>query len=290
MKKRLVLLYIILCTIIILPKPTYADMFSKPTATIEIKGVQKPYDFELLIPYNSKAEVLELEDYEYRLDYYYKSTYPVDVFNGYQDADGFVARTIYSAGAPTHLSLVKAEIYHVGYYSAPRIFKIAIVIDEDIVISSPIIHRRMFTSEIVFNLNNVDLSVSTLNAGVVTEVIPMDHFFSQYALRVILTIVLELIILFVFTYRMQKSFLIVGLTNFITQSILTIIMIVGFYFWAAEVGLVVTLVLGEIFVFVVEGITYVFLLKENSKKRALLYALIANLVTLLFTIFTLSYF
>ena len=63
----------------------------------------------------------------------------------------------------------------------------------------------------------------------------------------------------------------------------------GYYFWAAEVGLFITLVLGEIAVFTIEMLLYGFKLKEQSRKKAYLYGFIANLITLMIAIFTLGY-
>ena len=62
MRKIYILLLLILVAMIIVPKPAYADMFSKPTATILIKGVDKPYDFELLIPYKGNVPILYEEE------------------------------------------------------------------------------------------------------------------------------------------------------------------------------------------------------------------------------------
>lgn len=99
MRKISIVLLLMIVAIILAPKPTYADMFSKPTATIHIKGVDVPYDFELLISYDGDVPILD-DEAMYKLEAYYKAYYPIDVLNGYQDQDGYAARTLYSGGAP----------------------------------------------------------------------------------------------------------------------------------------------------------------------------------------------
>ena len=65
-------------------------------------------------------------------------------------------------------------------------------------------------------------------------------------------------------------------------------MVVGYYFWAAEVGLIITLVLGEITVFTIEMVVYGYKLDKQSRSKAYLYGFTANVITLMLTIFTLG--
>lgn len=289
MRKLFIFIMMVILTVLIVPKATYADMFAKPTAVIEVKGIDQPYRFELLIPYGGTAQTLQFDEYAYRLEQYYNDDYPIDILNGYQDSDGFAARTLYGGGAPTHLSLEGANIFKVGYYSAPRTFKILIILDDQTMISSKVIERKMFTSEMIYDLTGVNLGITQTNVGDVIEQIPVVDFTWKYVVRVITTIIVELLVLFAFMYTSKKSFILVGLVNFFTQSALTAAMVVAYYFWAAEIGLIVTLVLGEIIVFSIEMVIYAIKLDEKTRKRAILYGFIANLATLLLAIFTLGF-
>lgn len=288
MRKISIVLLLMIVAIILAPKPTYADMFSKPTATIHIKGVDVPYDFELLISYDGDVPILD-DEAMYKLEAYYKAYYPIDVLNGYQDQDGYAARTLYSGGAPASLQLIDSNTIHVGYFSAPRTFKILLILEDDVFIVSKVIHRKMFTSKMTFDLTGVDLSTSKSNVGTLTEEIPLLEFSGKYILRILLTIGVELLVLLAFMYTSKKSFILVGLVNFFTQSALTAAMVVAYYFWAAEIGLIVTLVLGEIIVFSIEMVIYAIKLDEKTRKHAILYGFIANLATLLLAIFTLGF-
>lgn len=287
MRKISIVLLLMIVAIILAPKPTYADMFSKPTATIHIKGIDVPYDFELLIFYDGDVPILD-DEAMYKLEAYYKADYPIDVLNGYQDQDGYAARTLYSGGAPASLQLIDSNTIHVGYFSAPRTFKILLILEDDVFIVSKVIHRKMFTSKMTFDLTGVDLSTSKSNVGTLTEEIPLLEFSGKYILRILLTIGVELLVLLAFMYRDKKDFIFVGIVNFVTQSALTIAMVVGYYFWAAEVGLIITLVLGEITVFTIEMVVYGYKLDKQSRSKAYLYGFTANAITLMLTIFTLG--
>ncbi len=289
MRKTSILLFLLIIILILTPKPTYADMFSKPTAEIHVIGVDQPYQLEILVFYDGFAEILELDQFEYRLEGHYASNYPIDLLNGYQDSDGFVARTIYNRGAPDNLFQISAHVYKVGYYSAPRVFKVLLILEGDVMISSPVIHRNLFHSEIVYDLSDAELNSSSINIGQIVEIIPYTDYGVKYLLRVFLTIVIELVVLLAFMYKQKRTFIIVGVANFVTQSILTIGLIIGFYFWAAEVGLVLTLLLGEFIVFTTEMFVYYKTLDEQSKKRALIYGFAANLVTFSISIYTLGF-
>ena len=168
MKKIYTLLLLFFLIFIIVPKNTYADMFAKPSAQIEVIGISHSYRFEILVHYDGIVQVLDEDAYQYRLEQYYNDDYPIDILNGYQDADGFAARTLYSGGAPTHLHLEDENVFNVGYYSAPRTFKILIILDDHTLISSKIIERRMFTSEMIYDLTSVNLSTSQTIVGEVT--------------------------------------------------------------------------------------------------------------------------
>lgn len=289
MRKKYIVLLLIVLFLVLSPKPTYADMFSKPTAEIHVIGIDQPYTLEILVFYDGVADLLELEEFEYRLEGHYATSYPIDLLNGYQDSDGYVARSIYSRGAPDSLSQISTHVFKVGYYSAPRVFKVLLILQGDVLISSPVIHRNLFHSEIVYDLSDVELNSSSMNIGHIEEIIPYTDYAGKYLLRVVLTIVIELVVLLAFMYKQKRTFIIVGITNFVTQSLLTIGMIIGFYFWAAEVGLVLTLVLGEFIVFTTEMFVYYKTLDEQSKKRALIYGFVANLVTFIVSIYTLGF-
>lgn len=268
-----------------------ADMGAKSTIDIEIIGVDQIYFFDVLIYKDNDIEILELVDLEDEIEHnYYQDDYPSDMLNGYQDEDGFVSRTLYSS-APASLSKPDdlKEIYHVGYFTAPKTFKIVIILEDDTMITSKIIDRKLFQSTMTYDLSHVDLTTSQQNVGVLTESIPYSYVSISLLVRVILTVGVELLILFAYNYRSKESYMIVGLTNLVTQTLLTIFMAIGFYAWGSFFGLIGVLILGEIIVFMTEIFFYRYILKEQSKSRAMGYAFIANFITLLLTFLTIGF-
>jgi hypothetical protein len=268
-----------------------ADMGPKSTIDIEIIGVDQPYYFDVLIYENREIEPLDLADLEEEIENnYYQDDYPSNILNGYQDEDGFVSRTLYN-GIPASLSKPDdtKEIYHVGYFSAPETFKIVIILEDDTMITSKIVDRKLFQSTMTYDLSDVDLSFNQHDVGVVVESIPYTYVSVSLLIRVIITVGVELLILFAYRYRSKESYLIVGLTNLVTQTLLTIFMAIGFYVWGAFFGLFGVLILGEILVFITEIIVYGFILKEHGRSKAMGYAFIANVITLILTFLTIGY-
>lgn len=289
MKKLRLLLFVLLSVFLTLvlvdSKKVKADMFPKATARIEIIGVDKPYKFEILV----KRGIIVDEYLESRVDNYYDDEFPFEFFKSYVDEDGYVSRTLYSGGAPATLRKEGEHRYLVGYYSAPDEFKIILLFEDDVVITSKVVKRRMFESKMTFDLTGVDLSSSKSGVGVVIEDIPYVPIISKFIIRVVLTILVELGILALFSYRSKRSFMLVGISNLVTQSLLTLFMFIAHYTWMSYFGALIILIIGEFFVFLAEMIFYGLKLKEHKKGRAVLYGFVANLATLLLSIFTIAF-
>lgn len=99
------------------------------------------------------------------------------------------------------------------------------------------------------------------------------------SIRLLLTLFIEGIIYWLFGFRQKSSWLIFLTINIVTQGALNI--------WlnseASQMPnyLILSLLLCEFYVFVVEMIAFPILVKEHSKKRSFFYAFIANLVSLI---------
>lgn len=285
LKKVGFLIIALMIAVFMIPKKVSADMFDKPTAEIEVIGINQPYRFEILIQesiYEFSEEQLEL----LMLDYY-DDNYPLEILKDYQDDDGFVARTLYSRSGPGSLKKVSDNVYKVGYRIAPETFKIMIILEDNTIITSKIINRKLFHSEMKFDLTGVSLDKTQHGVGKVNEIIPYGHMSWRFVVRVIFTILLELFVLFLFRYKLKSSYKIVGITNLVTQTLLTLFMFIGYYFWAAAIGLFIVLLLGEGFVFISEMVFYSRVLKEKNRVKAANYAIVANLVTFLVSFLTL---
>lgn len=264
-----------------------ADMGPKATADIEVVGVNQPFYFDILIYRDYDVERIDENELEYKLNNYYQEDYPLDLLNGYQDMDGYASRTLYS-GPPANIKKMDTNTFQLGYFNAPVTFKIIIILEDDTIIASKVIHRKLFNAKMTYDLSNVDLSQNQLNVGIVTEEVPYTYMGTSLVIRVIITIAIEVLILLWFGYRSAKSFKLVGFTNLATQTLLTAFMIFGFYVWGSFFGLIGALILGEIGVFAIEFIIYNLYLKEKSKTKAISYAFVANLATLILSVLTMG--
>jgi len=97
-------------------------------------------------------------------------------------------------------------------------------------------------------------------------------------IRLLLTLLIEGIIFWLFGFRQKRSWLIFLAINLVTQGVLNI--------WLNSDGslmpnyLILGLIFGEFFVFMVEMMAFPNFIREHKKVRILLYAFIANLISL----------
>ena len=99
------------------------------------------------------------------------------------------------------------------------------------------------------------------------------------SIRLLLTLILEGIIFWLFRFRQKRSWLIFLAINLVTQGILNILLNSGGSLMPSY--LIFSLILGEVFVFAAEMIAFPILIKEHKKSRILIYAFIANLISLI---------
>ena len=96
--------------------------------------------------------------------------------------------------------------------------------------------------------------------------------------QLLLTLLFEGIIFWLFNYRQKKSWIIFLCVNLVTQGVLNIGL--NSNYWISSGYLIFLLIIGEIFVFISEMITFPILIKEHGKIRSLAYAIIGNFISL----------
>lgn len=128
------------------------------------------------------------------------------------------------------------------------------------------------TFEMYNNLLTLDLGAGTVMTGARPMRTPL-----LIALRVVLTLLIEGGVFWLFGYREKRSWILFLAANLITQGLLNMAF-TGPYlggYWLFG------FILGEILVFAAEMTAFPFLLREHRKRRAVLCALAANLASLL---------
>jgi hypothetical protein len=278
----------------------HGDVGPKPTTTIEVIGLDQSYYFDLLFPVREdKVQVLTEDEIDEEIRYdYYRDDFP-DILNGYRDEDGYASYTLYR-GIPHSITEVSDHQFLCGYFSPPDDFKIVLVLEEtnEIIVSNKI-HKTMFYAEYTFDLSSDDLFndenrdvyqgvVRYLVDDVDGEVVPWKEIIIQIVFAVLLTLVLEMIVLYAFRYNHKKSYFLVVKVNLFTQTILHALLVL-FSLIAAFFGFFATLIIGEFLVFVIEILIYRRYLNEKSQVRAMLYGLIANIVSMVLGTMILGY-
>ena len=124
------------------------------------------------------------------------------------------------------------------------------------------------------NLVTLNLKTETVTVGQTRS-----RAISLLVMRVVLTLVIEGLIFFAFGYRKKSSWVTFVVTNLITQGALNYLFdrpnLTPFY-W-----LVFEWIPCEIVVFAVEAVAFSLILREFTRKKAVLYALTANLASLI---------
>lgn len=124
------------------------------------------------------------------------------------------------------------------------------------------------------NVVTLDLSNRELTSGIY----PFRSVL-LVSIRLLLTLLFEGIVFWLFRFRQKRSWLIFLVINIVTQGILNT--------WLNSGGspmpsyLIFSLIIGEVFVFAFEMITFPIFIKEHKKSYILIYAFIANLVSLI---------
>lgn len=123
------------------------------------------------------------------------------------------------------------------------------------------------------NIFNLDISKRELTAGTYPFRGILIILF-----QLLLTLLFEGIIFWIFGYRQKRSWIIFICVNLVTQGILNIIL--GSEGWISSYYLGFLLILGELLVFILEMIAFPVLVKEHGKIRSITYAIISNFISL----------
>ncbi|MCK7485090.1 MAG: hypothetical protein MZU97_05720 [Bacillus subtilis] len=278
--RKIFLLWLALLFVLATPLQLSADMGPKPIVTVTIVGANRPYWFDLLAEVD-EAPVLANDQIEDQLFGYYRDDFAPSL-NGYRDADGYASYTLYSS-APHNIDQLEDHVYRVGYYWPPDLFKVVIAFEDGVVITSTIHERIGFNADVTFDLTNVDQSVSSTNAGEISQFIPWTRIGIQYAWRALATILIELGFVYLLGFRSRRTFVVIGLANLATQTILSAFVYYVHLIVSPYYGPFFVIAIGEIIVIAIEFMLYAFLFKERIKRRIAVAAVFGNLITAMLT-------
>ncbi len=292
--KKLLITLLLLTGALINVTTVSADMGPKPSVKITVIGMEDiPYTFDLLSE-DVDGNFLDPENDSFDYGHYLGEDYPDELFT-FACSDGLSVWSMYGYPMPYIRQTddtINAQEYQENYHP-PLEFKVLLYLEDETSIVSELVSRQYFDSHMTWNVTSVDKTTSSEGLGEISGNIHIGPYeeitgweklsgvaIPRMALRILITMTIELAILFAFRYKKKESYAIVAITNAVTQILLTYLVartaVYNGYFSA-----VLLLLFLEAFIFVVEGVVYGNLLKEKSVWRAIGYTFVANLATLI---------
>jgi hypothetical protein len=168
-----------------------------------------------------------------------------------------------------------------GYVGVPKEFKIIIQRSDGSLQISDIIHNNHFNSIVHYDMKQN--KVLSVRGNILKKDIEFDSKFSRdYFVRVMLTLLIEILIAVPFFYKHLRRILIIAAINFLTQTLLTAGMTIDYpiiHLFPFNTGYYAVLVIGEILVFIAEYLLYLKLFGKSEKRKIAEYTVIANLAS-----------
>ena len=301
MKKRTysLILFTMFCALFLLrsaPITLKADMGPKESVHIQFENMNDELCYATLLSESKSIGPHSVwkgtyEDRRIKEEYPYSNylDYAIwEAFVEYEDHDSF-----YFLQEGFKVSETK-EIAWTNY--PPSRFKILLYYPETgIFVSSDIYERYAFDSYYTVDMEGFDTASIKHNEDLSTSeriVAYRSYNYSQEILslfiRILLTIVIEMLTAILFGFRQKKQLLILTLVNVSTQIILNVALNLINYN-LGQLVFVVSYVLLEIIVFIIEAFVYAKFLKKISKHKGnwyyVIYSLVANALSFITGLF-----
>jgi hypothetical protein len=268
-------------TLIIMPVTAYADMGPKPSVVINFKGLENEKYYATLLSEVTSTGPHSVAGEHPNNQRYHNGDEGYEVWEkyvSYKDKDGYHFLQYFS-------DCTETSKFTWGYYPPAR-FKILLYFPEydRFAASEEVYERYAFDSYYIVDANGLDVQSAALNESI-KAVKNYDYKWELISLfaRIIGTIIIEVLIALLFSYRAKKQLLVIGVVNIITQSILNILLNVINHNQGSMM-FVFNYVWMEALVLIIEAKVYSVLLYKYSsteltkKWLASLYALTANVV------------
>ena len=297
--KKLIVLLFILFSLSMLPFQTVSAN-AGPPANIILTVVHNldDYDIDFLIEPDGvitdqmkDAAARQISEHEggvsFALDYFKSDRFPRELISFESDV-GFVSSTLYGSQSYAYLIPTQSSMndeYRV-YFRVPRVFQIALV-SEGEVFTSEVITMTQFDFNITWDVTDLSFEGPQTNVGTIrgldnhplSQLTTYVHFF----LRLLVTLAIELIVLFFWGFKKKSTWIQVTALNVITQSILTFGTMYVFFITPSNglLNAAFLFILGELFVFTVEMFYLGVFVSEKSTLSRVGYSFVANFLSLI---------
>lgn len=261
--------FVVIMTCLAIPVTVKADIGPKPSVVIEVTGFEgKEYHMTLLSERDSTGPWSHGNEY---YDYMGEMQ-AFEAFEGYEDKDGYYFLSFMQ-------DCSEDDTFEWTYYP-PQRFKVLIYTTEDgqFYCSDEIYERYAFDSYFKVTVSeNGNVLMAQKSYDFSMELVSL-------AVRVVLTIAIEVLIALMHGYRNKKNVKIIVITNICTQVVLNVLLNVINY-RSGQMAFVFHYVWMESVVFALEAVVYAKLLdrtdgERKMAKHPIAYALLANAVSL----------
>ena len=265
-----------------------AAIIQKPFMTFTIIGVEKDtYKLDILGDNNSVYAIGSLISDSYWTSYF-DTDFPVQL-EAYE-INGLSSYTLYNnVGSISQTDNQDLTQTYKLELLLPDSFKIAIVMDDGTRITSEQMVRVTFETNVTWDLTDVDLTVTGDDVGMVTgdmaigtledndNISHITRVVIQIASIVVITLLIEFLVMYVFGYRLKNTYKKVFFSNLVTQSVLGFYTVMAYHAGGPEVAIISLIILAAA-AFVVEILFYTISFKEGSKWKALVYTIVINII------------
>ena len=248
----------------------FADTGPKPSVTVKFIDLPDTTCIATLLG-NKESTGPWYTNYEY-LQRYSDEEISEEVFRKFKE---YKAEGWYFLGFLTNVT--DSKVLRWGYYP-PETFRVLIYMPEkDAWIISDAYSRYAFDSYFTVTVGEDTLSVSVDSDSI--------GWIDAFLIRVVITIVVELVIALFFGLKSKRQIIVIAVTNLITQLALNFVLSTKLAL--SSMGTVLVYILAEIIIFIIEALVYVKLLKDDAHtaKHFVWYSFIANLVTFVIGLF-----
>lgn len=277
----------VLCALFVfmaLPMTIHADIGPKASVRIQFKNMPNELCYGTLL--SDKESTGPASVWDGIKEHARKDEETADIwdaFVNYKDSDGYYY-------LQQHYKVSDTNEIAWTYYP-PNRFKILLYYPETgTFVSSGIYERYAFDTYYTVDMDGIDIHDVEYNEELSTNERIEAYRSYEYrqemiglAVRIVLTIVIEMLVALLFGFREKKQLVILAVVNIITQILLNVgLNIINYN--SGSMAFTIFYVLLEVVVFIVEAILYCILLKKASMKKKknwyyVLYSFIANLVS-----------
>jgi hypothetical protein len=257
--------------------------------SVTILNINENYELDIFIPLDrtlNEADYIEAQTRISNLEdsyegMYYQETYPSFLVD-FQDKDGYVSNTLY--GKSDYFYRFNENQFRL-YMNVPRVFRIVLIHQEQLIISKTI-EMQAYDERFIWDLEGVEFSNDISYDAGVFEGLNDNPFFEmrpyqELLIRVIVTLIIELFIFYLLGYRHQRTFIFYGILNIITQILLTFGLLYGSFLGFGIFYGFVLLLIGEVLVFGSEMGINGLIIKEKYTSHIVFSTFLANLASLI---------